>query len=105
MKEFLEQSGALRLQHPAVNAGVVVEALLKEVEHRPAAARLVILRPVVYGRDAGVDDGPGAHGAGLQGDVEGASGQPPPPQGAAGLGNGLELRVAQCGLGGLPPVV
>ena len=71
----------------------MIESLLEEVEHRPAAPGFVLTGPVAHTGDAGVDDGPGAHGAGLQGDVQGAPGEPPGAHSGTGHVDGLHLSV------------
>ena len=83
---------------------MVGEVLHKEVQHAAAGAHGPVPGAVEHPADAGVDDGPGAHGAGLQGDVQVAVLQPPGAQGIVCLGHGLHLRVGGHGLLLLPAV-
>ena len=93
LEKVLKDLLALALQRAAVQPGMVVEALLKQVEHRAAGPRLVVPGPIAHRIHPGVDDPSGTHGAGLQGDVHGTPVEPPAAQAAAGVPDGLQLRV------------
>lgn len=75
----------------AVVQGRVVDDLKQGAD----GAALWIVAAVDDAVEAAVDDGAGAHGAGLDGDVEGAACEPPTAQGPAGLFNGQELGVSR----------
>ena len=68
-------------------------ALGEEVDDAAAGAALLLPRAEDHGGDAGVDDRAGAHGAGLEGDGEGAALQTPVAQSGTGLADGLDLGV------------
>ena len=92
-EEVPEEGGAVSLPDAGVDPGLVAEALEEQVDHAAAGAGDRFPSAVDHRGDPGVDDGPGAHGAGLQGDGEGAALQTPVPQGPAGLADGLDLGV------------
>ena len=60
---------------PARTSGLVVESrMVDDVEDAPGRSRLGIVGAVDQALDAGEHDGSRAHGAGLQGHVEGGLG-------------------------------
>ena len=61
------------------------KVLHKQVGHPAAGPEAAVPGTEPDPADAGVQDGPGAHGAGLQGDIELAVLQPPGAQGLVGL--------------------
>ena len=65
VEKFLEQRGTFLPEDAAVEPGLVVEVLHKEVEDGAAGSGLFIPCAVADALEPGVDDGPGAHGAGL----------------------------------------
>ena len=72
----------------------MVEAFVFEEVHQGAAATgFGVGRAVVDFVDAGEDDGAGAHGAGLERDVEARAFEPPASDVGGGLGDGQDLGV------------
>ena len=53
-EKVLQQAAALRLQHPAVHTGVVVERLAEQVQNGAAAARLALPGPEIDLGDPGL---------------------------------------------------
>ena len=98
-EEALKDLRALRAQDIVQDLGLVVEVrILQDVEEGPAAAGLGAGRADHDAVDPGLDDGAGAHLAGLQGAVEGAALQPPVAELLTGLTDAGDLGVGQCGL-------
>jgi len=68
--------------------------VVEDAEDRSAGAGLGVDCCVDQAADAGVEDGPGTHGAGLEGDVEGAARrQAIVGEGAGGVAEGDDLGV------------
>ncbi len=65
------------------------------ISERPTEAGFRILRPVNQSLDSAVDQSPGTHRTGLQGDEYRTTDQPPPLQGLGGLPNREHLGVRQ----------
>ena len=74
---------------------MVVVGHVKQIAHRTAGTGLQITGAVDHPGNPGIDDGSGAHGAGLQRHIQRTLPQPPAAQGGAGLVDGLQLRMAQ----------
>src|SRR5207249_3109758 len=74
---------------PVGQAGV-----LDQAPDRAGGAQLGVQRPEYQALEPRLRDRPGAHGAGLQGHVEGAAEEAPAPQTARGLAHRVELGVA-----------
>ena len=69
------------------------EILHEQVQHAAAGTHLPIPCAVIDPWNAGVEDGPGAHGTGLQRHIEGAVVQPPGAKDLVGLPDGIHLGV------------
>ena len=69
------------------------EILHEQVQHAAAGAHLSVPGAVIHPGDPGIENGPGAHGAWLQGHIQGAIVQPPGTQGFICLADGLHLRM------------
>ena len=75
-KERPKTLGALVLQYAAHNLGVVIQTRFGEqIDYAARSPGLGVGSPVDHARDARMDDGAGAHRAGLQSDVQGATRQ------------------------------
>ena len=95
-KEGAQYIAAFMLHEPGVEPRLVVEPPIFEQVHQGAAATgFGVGRAIVHLVDAGEDDGAGAHGAGLEGDVETRAFKPPALEVGGGLGDGQDL-----GMGG-----
>jgi len=103
-KKVTEQSAALHLPRSPVEARARLKALLKEVEYRPASTHGRVFRSITDNRDAGVDNGAGAHRTRLQCDIKCSPLQAPAAHIPASLPNGKKLRVAQSVAIFFPPV-
>lgn len=66
-----------------------------EVEDRSDCACFEVFGAVDEGFDAGLEDGSGAHGAGFEGDVEGAVGESPVVEVLGSCSEGEEFGVAE----------
>lgn len=74
---------------------VVAGGLLEDARAVLHAAALGVVGSEIDPADAGEGDGLGAHGAGLQGDVKVAGGQPGLPQCGGGAADGEDFRVSR----------
>lgn len=92
-EEGAQQLAAFLCQEPPFATRMVVEALIRgqQVESPPGGSALGIGGAEHQPLDPGVDNGPGAHDARLQGDIEGRSWQPVVPDPARGLTEGQDL--------------
>lgn len=104
-KEIAEQLRTFLFQNPRADDGGVVKGHHKQVGHRPGTAGLGVPGAVDHPVQPRVDDGPGAHRAGLQRHIQLAAAQPPAVQGLAGLPDAEHLGVGQRVLIQLPAVV
>lgn len=105
-EEGFQQRTALLLQYPSGDGYLVVElGHLQEIQDGAAAACLGVHTAHDHLGDAGLDDGTGAHLAGLQRHIEGAFLQPPVADLLAGFVDGGDLRVGQCILVRIPAVI
>src|SRR6187399_1575813 len=96
----LQQSAAFLGEDPALEGGVVVEPFhRRQVDHAPASPGLGVGRAEDDSRDAGVQHGAHAHGAGLERHVELATGEPVVAQAGGRLAQGDDLGVGG-GIGG-----
>jgi len=84
---------------------MMVEGVGEQVHQRTAATGLGILCAVDHPLDAAVDDGPAAHGAGLQRHKQLTLPQPPATQLFAGRIDGQQLGMVQGIFLGFPGVV
>ena len=101
-----EDLRALLLHETGVDLDLVVELIvLENIEQRPAAARFEARGADDDPVDPGLDKGPGAHLAGLKGDVQRTALQPPVADLSVGLAYGRDLRVGQRGVVRIPPVI
>ena len=73
---------------------MVQARVVAQGEQRASGAGLGVGGAVDEAGDAGVDEGAGAHRAGLEGDVEGGAVDPPAAGAATGLAEGDDLGVA-----------
>jgi len=94
--EELAEDGAAGLgEHAGADRHAVVEAgVVAQREQAAGGAGLGVGGAVDEAGDAGVDEGSGAHRAGLEGDVEGGAVDPPAAGAATGLAQGDDLGVA-----------
>lgn len=90
--------GAVLLEDVGGDLGLVVEAgVLEEVEEGSGGAGFGVGGAVDEVGDAGVEDGAGAHGAGFEGDGEGAAEEAPGAEFLGGCADGDDLGVG-CGI-------
>ena len=82
----------------------MIEGQSIQIKQTAHGAEADILSAVHHPGDPCIHNGAGTHGAGLQGHVQGASDEAPSAQGAAGLINGLDLRVSESVFDSLPAV-
>ena len=105
-EEGFEQLGALVGEDAAAVGEAVVEAGFgAELVEGVDTAHLGIVAAVDQFGDAGVDQGTGAHGAGLKGDREAAVFEAPEPAVGGGLAEGEDLGVGGGVGGGFAEVV
>ena len=105
-EEGFQQRTALLLQYPSGDGYLVVElGHLQEIQDGAAAACLGVHTAHDHLGDAGLDDGTGAHLAGLQRHIEGAFLQSPVSDLLAGFVDGGDLRVGQCIFVRIPAVI
>ena len=96
LEKDAENVAAFLFHEPGVEPGLMVEAFVFEEVHKGASATgFGVGRAVVDLVDAGEDDGAGAHGAGLEGDIKARAFEPPASEVGGGLGDGQNL-----GMGG-----
>jgi hypothetical protein len=99
-EEVAEHGAALVGEHAVLYLHAVVEArVVAQREQAAGGAGLGVGGAVDEAGDAGVDEGPGAHRARLEGDVEGGAVDSPAALVATGLAEGDDLGVA-AGVGG-----
>ena len=93
-EEGAEEGGGFGLEDAAFCGECVVEAFVGgDVVEGTGGAGFGIRRRVDEAAYAGGVEGPGAHGAGLEGGVEGTTAQAPAPQPLGGASEGEELGV------------
>lgn len=81
---------------PRRHHGLVVEAVVfQEIHQRPGASRFRVEGPEVHLFNTGQDDGPGAHGARLESDVELRSFETPALEVRRGLGDGQDFGMGR----------
>ena len=73
LEEVLQQPGAVFAQNPGIDRRAVAVIFAEQIDHAAAGAGEGLPGAKDQGGDPGVDDGPGAHGAGLQGYIQGAA--------------------------------
>ncbi len=96
LKKGAENGAAFLFHEPGVEPGLMVEAFVFEEVHQGAAATgFGVGRAVVDLVDAGEDDSAGAHGAGLERDVEARAFEPPASEVGGGLGDGQDLGMGR----------
>ena len=84
-EEVVQQRRRLGGEHAGHDLGPVVEAAVADhVPERADGAQLVVVRPEDEAVDPGEHEGAGAHRARLEGDDEGAAGEPPLTAGGGG---------------------
>ena len=104
LEKFRHQGGGFGLPDALFHRGMVIKAHVEQTANRANRAEFAVGRAVNHPGNPGVDDGAGAHGAGLQGHIQGAFPQPPATQAGAGFGNGFDFRVGQGGFALFPAV-
>ncbi len=105
-EEGLEEGGGFALQDPAVaGVGVVKAGVGGEVVEGTGGAGFGVGGGVDQAAYAGGVESAGAHGAGLEGGVEGTTGEAPAPRAGGGAAEGKELGVGGRVLRGLAFVV
>lgn len=93
-EEFLQDHDAVVLEHALSDFAAMIQiGSLEKIPKAARAAAFGIRATEDHAPHAAVHDGPGAHGAGLLGDVEIAIGEPPIADGALSLGEGEHLGV------------
>ena len=93
LKKGLKNLFTFFFQRTLIDAGMVIESLFKQVEHRATAAGLLIFCAIADLLHPGIDDSPRAHGAGFQSHIQRTSMKPPAPCALTGIPDGLQLRV------------
>ena len=83
---------------------MVQSAIVGDLHHAADGSGFRIVGAVDHARDAGVDERAGAHGAGLEGDDQRATQQPPVADAFRGLADGDDLGVRGRVAGDLPEV-
>ena len=94
-EEVGEKAGAGVGEDAFGEGGTEAEGKAEEVGNGAAAAVFLVARADDHAGDPGVEDGAGAHGTGLERDVERRLPKPPAAERAAGLVAGLKLGVAK----------
>ena len=102
---FLQDERALFLQYAADHLGAVVEPHGVEVKEAAEGTGFGVGGAIIDAVQPGVDDRSGAHGAGLQRDIELRAGEPPALELFGGLQDGQQLGMRTGVLLGLAPVV
>jgi hypothetical protein len=93
-KKVAEQLATLFRQEPGQDFDLVVElGVIHDGENRAAGSGFGVGSGVDQAADAGVEDGSGAHGAGFEGDVEGAVVEAVVFKSEAGLAEGYDFGV------------
>ncbi len=93
-EELAQQPRGLDGHDPGAHLGPVVEGrVVHDVEDGARGSRLGVVGSVDQPLDPGQDDRAGAHGAGLQGDVESGLGQPPAADDGGGVAKHEHLGV------------
>lgn len=106
LEELPDQGLALRGEDIPGDLALVHQLLVvHDVEQGPAAAGLVGAGPDDHPIDPRLFDRPGAHGAGLQGAVEGAAVEAPVPDDLSRPPDRRDLRVGEGRVVGVPAVV
>ena len=93
-EKFLQKSAALLLKDPRRDLKGVNVGKMGHIYNRPEASRLPIGGGINDPIKAAVNYRPGAHRAGLEGNVKCASRKAPIPQPFGGGGDGSYLRMA-----------
>lgn len=106
LEKALEDLRAVLAEDIAGDPDLVVEiGILQDIQESAAAARFGAVSADHDSVDAGLDDGAGAHLAGLQGAVQCAALETPVPGLFTGLFNAGDLGVGERGLVRIAPVV
>ena len=95
-KKIAKHRAALIGEEAGDNFNSMVELrVVHDAEDAAAGSGFGVVGGVDEAGDAGVEDGSGAHGAGFEGDVEGAAGEPVVRERKAGLTEGYDLGVGR----------
>jgi len=99
-----QQSGAFAGQYAPRDPGGTAVGFHEKVDNAAAGPREFVPRAVENVGNTRHDDGPRAHRAGFKRNIDRASGEPPVPEGSAGVGDRFHFRVRYRGFFQFAPV-